>query len=630
MVNAIQVLKDSLRSDGRRIFRYAPPLTAGEWAEAERRMEGGRRFRFDYAPYEREMIDTIYSPDVQLTVFMLASRLGKTEVAMNAIGHAIIEQPRRILVMYPTVSQAEKWSKETLNNELIQTTPKLAEIFGDGTNRRLANNTILHKVFPGGLLNAFGANSPGEMRRAKGNFLFADEIDAIQESETDEGDPLEIFWVRGSEYQDTIKVAASYPSTTGRSRIASLMAQSDFRQWFVQCPHCDHEYVMHRSHLRYQAAAPEDATLICPSDGCVITDDDRVRMAREGEWRATKPFRGIAGFQANRMISPHPVQKGYKSHLHWCAVEELKAAKSSNPERARRVLVNTFDGEPYTPPTEEKPAVDNLYSKREDYNPRETVPPGVLAVVAAADIQGNRIEVEFVGAGENDETWGLGYHIVHGSPHSQRTWNALDELITGTRFQHPDGGPALVVNAFGIDSGWPQTEVLKYTLPRQGRRVFATKGARNLGAPLIPQRPTKVGKALQWSIGTNEAKDLIYQRLVLTKSPDSSDYPRGYMHFPKIDDYSPQTGGESTGYFEMLTAEDSELKKAPDGRDLPSFTCARGKRNEALDVRVIALATLRLLNPNWEALRSGRMPADEKPKSGLQLPIKRAAKRRWI
>ena len=629
MVTALKTLKTQIKADAARAFRYTPPMDAIEWAETKRRMEGGRRFKFSYAPYEREMMDTIYSPDVQLTVFMLASRLGKTEVAMNAIGHAIEQQPRRILVMYPTVSQAEKWSKETLNTELIQTTPSLSTIFGDGSNRRMSANTILHKQFPGGLLNAFGANSPGEMRRAKGNFLFADEIDAIQESDTDEGDPLEIFWVRGSEFDDSIKVAASYPSITGRSRIEALMNQSDYRQWFVQCPHCEHDYVLHRNQLRYDKTAPEDAVLICPESGCIVTDTERVAMAKDGEWRATRPFAGIAGFQANRMISPHPVQKGFRSHLHWCAVEELKSAKAANPDRARRVIVNTFDAETYTPPAEEKPAVDVLYSKREKYNPYEQLPAGVLVVIAAADIQGNRIELEYVGAGQNDETWGLGYVIVHGSPHSQKTWNKLDKVVADAEWQHADGG-SMKVSAFGIDSGWPQTEVLRYTLPRQGRRVYATKGARSLGAPLIPQRPTKVGKALQWSIGTNEAKDLIYQRLRLEKSPDSSDYPRGYMHYPAIDDYSPTAGGEATGYFEMLTAEDSTLKKANTGDDLPAFTCARGKRNEALDVRVIALATLKILNPNWEALKSGRIRQPEKVETGLRIPTKMPKKRGFI
>ena len=162
-----------------RSFAFQATRAATEWSEEVRRMEHGR-YRFSFAPYQREMMEAPYDPRVQLVVYMLASRLGKTEVVMNMIGHAIDELPRRILTLYPTTSQAEKWSKETFEQELCEPTPALQFLVRGG--RRNSANTILHKLFPGGLLNIFGANSPGEMRRAKGNFLFADEIDALQSS----------------------------------------------------------------------------------------------------------------------------------------------------------------------------------------------------------------------------------------------------------------------------------------------------------------------------------------------------------------------------------------------------------------------------------------------------------------
>jgi phage terminase large subunit GpA-like protein len=89
-----------------RAFRFRRTLDALQWSEQVRRMDGGAKFRFDFAPYQREMMSVPYQEGVQATVYMLASRLGKTEVIMNVIGHGIAEQPRRILVMYPTISQA--------------------------------------------------------------------------------------------------------------------------------------------------------------------------------------------------------------------------------------------------------------------------------------------------------------------------------------------------------------------------------------------------------------------------------------------------------------------------------------------------------------------------------------------
>ena len=190
-IAALDTYKRKTAQHIQRAFRFRRTLTAVQWAESVRRMDGGKRFRFDYAPYEREMHETPYREDVQMTVYMMASRLGKTECMMNILGHAVTESPRRILVMYPTISQAEKWSKETLMSEMVAPTPELDDLIGDGAGRRKSGNTILHKLFPGGVMNIFGSNAPGEMRRAKGNLLIADEIDAIVGAESDEGDALE-------------------------------------------------------------------------------------------------------------------------------------------------------------------------------------------------------------------------------------------------------------------------------------------------------------------------------------------------------------------------------------------------------------------------------------------------------
>ena len=76
----------------------------------------------------------------------------------------------------------------------------------------------------------FGANAPGDMRRAKGSLLYADEIDAIKRNESDEGDPLAIFKKRGDEFRDTIRAFMSYPSVRGLSNIDAMMAETLVRK----------------------------------------------------------------------------------------------------------------------------------------------------------------------------------------------------------------------------------------------------------------------------------------------------------------------------------------------------------------------------------------------------------------
>ena len=49
--------------------------------------------------------------------------------------------------MWPTLGQAKKWSKDDFVTALIEPTPELYELVGDGTGRRKSDNTLLHKLF---------------------------------------------------------------------------------------------------------------------------------------------------------------------------------------------------------------------------------------------------------------------------------------------------------------------------------------------------------------------------------------------------------------------------------------------------------------------------------------------------
>jgi phage terminase large subunit GpA-like protein len=581
-----------------RVFSHRRKLTAPQWAEQVRRMEGGRRYRFEFAPYQREMMETPFLPEVDTTVFMMPSRTGKTETVMNIIGHAIGEDPRKILVMYPTNSAAEKWSKETLMTELVYSTQQIYDLIGDGEGRRKSGNTILHKIFPGGLLNAMGSNAPTELRRAKGNLLFADEIDAYEFTSSDEGDQLEILWMRGSEYPDTIKIAASYPSLRGQSKIEGLMLQSDYRKWNVPCPRCKSEFVLHRDQLRYEIDKLKEARLECPLCKGPISDQERRDAMRAGRWVATRPFNGVAGFHGSGMMSPHPVQKGFVSHLHWVAAQEVKIEQAANREKSKRVFINTFDAETYQPPEEEKPDPEGLAMEAYDYlekinDTQYRIPWGVCMVTAGVDVQGDRLELEFVGFGLNGQEWGLGYHVLQGRPEEPEVWAKLDSLLQ-TEFVHPSETILKAVCTF-VDSKFRMIHVKAFTGPRRPRNVFAIHGATRLAAPALSKPRKDTRGIVSYEIGTNELKSLIYQNSSLRWDKKTGEAPHNYMHFPLGHGYSPE-------YFKMLLVEDVELKKGEDGDYYQSFSNPKRMRNEPLDLRVYAKGGERKMNPNYAIL----------------------------
>lgn len=607
-----------------------------EWATTVRRLPGkhgvGVPFSFDYAPYQLAMFLALFDPSLQEVIFQLFSRGGKSEVVLNAVGYWIHEAPASIFVMWPTLGQAKKWSKDQLQRELIDPTPELTALIGDGAGRRRSDNTLLHKLFDGGLIDMVGANSPGDIRRAKGNRLYADEIDAIVEIQSDEGDQLKQFKGRGDEYPDTSEVYCSYPSLRDRSRIEAKLLKSDLQQWFVSCLLCGGEpFIMHRhggdpfadrkkrSRLLYDANHVKDARIECPNCKGHLDDAQRILMARGGDpkkprfdlWQPTRPFEGKRGFHANAFLWPHALdpRKYPGGFLQLLAQEELDVEKSENPERSRRVMVNRRDAETYQSASDVKPDHTRLFLRREawagldpeghplPWDASLPVPAGVLCVVFFCDVQDDRLEVFLEGRGENHQVWQLGYHVIKGgkgcalAKPNEGVWAKLDRLIDQTTFLHPSGRTLPILGGL-VDAGDKRDHVFAFTRPRKRRKIFASRGDTELCRPIVEKRARKEGdfRTPVWVLGTHAAKEVIYLRL-----DQDAPLSTGYRHYP----VAPWC---SEHFFAMLTAENSEDRQARDGEWYKWFGCAKGVRNESLDGAVGCEAATRILKPKWEKL----------------------------
>jgi len=208
-----------------------------------------------------------------------------------------------------------------------------------------------------------------------------------------------------------------------------------------------------------------------------------------------------------------------------------------------------------------------------------------VLLTAGVDVQDDRLEVEVVGWGAGEESWQIEYHVLYGDPSSPRLWAQLDEIILAT-YEHPIGEPMLI-RATCVDSGGHHTRaVYNYAKTRAGHRVFAIKGVGGEGKPIVG-RPSKnnVGKVPLYAIGVDTAKELHYARLRI------DEVGPGYCHFQaKRDDE----------YFRQLTAEKQVIKYH---KGYPTRTWVKTRtRNEALDVRVYAIAAFHILNVNMDSI----------------------------
>lgn len=607
-------LRQSLSALMLGIFAQRNPMDPLEWAEENRRIinQDGNIVpqKWDYAPYTREMYSAIFDPSVKRVVFRMFSRGLKSTVAETALGYFLHQKPCRSLVMYPTITQAEGFSKENLMAQMVEISPELDRLIGNKAGRRLKDNTILNKKAPNGArITICGANVPGDLRRAKGKVLYADEIDAIFGNKSDEGDALKIFAKRAAEYADAVEIYASYPSYKGTSAIDRFYDESDARQFHVDCERCGKAWVMNRERdLRYDPGKEEGARIQCPH--CQERHDDhaRARMAAAGKWIATKPFRGTAGFWANSLLWPHPVNydRYPGGYLQILATEWEAAQKSADPDRAIRVFVNTNDAESHTPAGASAPEVESLVSRRAAYDPsadNPELPDGGLVITAGVDVQKTWLETTVVAWGANRKSWGLRHVEIRGRYDSDDTWARWLEFLESQVY-----GSVPLLNqrstypkVFVDCRKWTE-EVLARLAPLASRGIFGIMGMPTLSAPIVGKsRVYSSPRAQIYPLGVNAAKGQIYRDL-LVDDPAKD----GFCAFPDSAEFS-------RDYFERLTCEDG-IDEYYQGELYTRFENTRRMRNEPLDTRVYAMAACVALNPNWALLEAKRKKGKgEKP-----------------
>lgn len=555
----------------------APPprLTVSQWADKERRLspeasaEAGI-WNTNRAAYQRGIMDAVNDPAVDEIVVMSGAQIGKTEVLLNVLGYYIAHDPSPILVLQPTLSMAQAFSKDRMA-PMLRDTPTLQGKVKDPRSRD-SGNTTLHKSFPGGHVTMAGSNSPASLASRPIRIVLADEVDRYPHSAGTEGDPVALAKKRSATFFNRKLILTSTPTVKGASRIETAFEASDKRYFFVKCPDCDESQVLRWGNVQWPENRPEDAVYVCEHCGSAWDDAMRLRAIRHGQWQATAPESGTAGFFINGLYSPW-------TPLSEAAAEFLQAKKL--PEQLR-VFVNTFLGETWEDAGDQVDSL-GLYERREDY---EAVPEGVVVITAGVDVQDDRIEVELVGWGRDEESWGLGYHVLQGDPSGPHVWADLDSILKETH-THPSG-VELPVRAAAIDTGHLTQSVYNFVKPREGRRVMAIKGVGGEGKALLG-RPTKnnIAKVRLYPVGSNTVKDLLLGRLKIREAGP------GYCHFNETYDEE---------YFRQLTAE-KRVTRYVKGFPRSEWVKTRA-RNEALDVRAYAIAAFAALNTNINKVAS--------------------------
>jgi phage terminase large subunit GpA-like protein len=200
-------------------------------------------------------------------------------------------------------------------------------------------------------------------------------------------------------------------------------------------------------------------------------------------------------------------------------------------------------------------------------------------------VQKDRIEVEVVGLGLEDESWGIEKRVIQGDTEQDDVWQDLGQFLESA--YERDDGVRLKIVATAIDMRHKPKKVQAFCRKSGLARVYPVYGVGGVSPILVTTRFNKHYRLRTYAVQGKLAKDIIFARLRVTEPG-----PR-YMHFPKGHGYDEE-------HFLQLTAEVLKTKYTH-GFPTQFYEKIRD-RNEALDLRVYWLACLDILKPALTAI----------------------------
>lgn len=610
-----------------------PELHLDTWSEEHVVLPKGSPFpgnyRLSHTPYARRILQCL-SPGhpASTVVAMVASQLLKTQVFINAGLGWVDRAPGNILALEPSDKLAKRLSSRV--SKAIAACDAVRDKVAKPRSRD-NRNTIDCKEFDGGEMHIVTSGSANNLAEMSARYLFGDEVDRMTVI-PGEGHPVDVSLPRLSQFRGISKAYfVSTPLVLGFSKIHSLYLQGTRESYHVPCPHCGHLHPLVRDNFRYtydpDARRVHRAWFVCPDCGAEIEEHQKDGMFAELGYGGQA--RWVAESQGDgETVSVHlPAYYAPLGTITWRDLAlQLARAKEreqiGDPE-GMRTYTNTREGLPYDG-TDQTTTAQKLMERADDYPPR-TIPDEALVVTAFADVQRTWLEVTIEAWGPGLQHWVLDHVRLWGSPSVPpetpgSVWHQLNQLRSSP-LQHASG-VMIPVSAYGVDSGDGEHTQDVYNYAHLAERVgcLATKGASQRNRPIIAGTPTKVdvdwqGKRVTegvklWQLGTDTAKDHLFNRMLLADGP-------GAMRFHR---------GLSLDFFQQLLAERPQTTFRK-GRAIREYIKPNGARNEVLDCSVGNLAVAHYLGlhrwaaADWARLRERLIPKQITPDLFASMPL---------
>lgn len=431
-------------------------LTVSEWAEKYRILDESSNFQGnwsnDVTPYLVGIMDAFNDPYIQEINVVKPTQVGGTEAFINMIGWIICNDPAPTMIVYDTDGNAKDTSNDRLKPSLTKT-PQIAERFYENHSKEL------NLKFRGMHLYLRGGGSPGKLASKAIKYLFFDEIDKLPGAGKKEASPYNLAKERTRTFTYSKKIyTCSTPTLKSNYVWAIHEAAEEQRNYFVPCPHCG-EYIVFRfkqimfpkwkDESKEEVLTNEErakkAVYVCQECGCEITDRDKIKMLRSGEWRDVKNTHIGKAKKVSFWINAL-----YSRFLTWSDIA-LEFLESKSDSEKMQNFANSWLAEPWED-TKLK-TTEELVLERQTHVPQFIVPKWTKLLTGGVDVQENCLYWTI-------RAWGdfiTSQNIAHGQAYN---WDEI-ERIMNLEYEKEAGGTQ-IVNLALIDSGYDTDNVYDF------------------------------------------------------------------------------------------------------------------------------------------------------------------------
>ena len=542
-------------------------LTVSQWAERYRILDESSNFSGqwsnDITPYLVGIMDAFNDPYIQEINFCKPTQVGGTEAMLNMLGWIIMDSPSPTMIVYPTDDLAKDISNDRIKPSLTKT-PEIKERFYEHSSKEL------NLKFRGMKLYLRGSGSPGKLASKSIKYLFFDEIDKMDGASKKEASPYNLAKERTRTFAYSKKIYTCSTPTLKTNYVWQIHEEADEqRHFFVPCPHCGEYITFAFKQIHFtsgeegmtNAERAKDAVYVCQECGCEITDKDKIKMLRQGEWRDVK---GTCVGKPRKVS--YWLNALYSRFLSWAEIVKEFLDSKDDPEKLQN-FVNSWLAEPWED-TKLKTSADTVM-ERQTERPEFVVPKWTKFLTAGVDVQETTLFWTI-------RAWGnylTSQNIAHGQALS---FHDIEQIMNTPYFT--EDGEQFIVALCLIDSGYEADSTYEFCA-LNSEWALPVKGSNN---PMLSHfKLSKINKQGSQAYGMN---------LVLVDGDKYKDMIAGRMKKPNGRGSWMVYKGSDLDYAEQVTAEHKVNVKSG-GRKIQRWVLKRSHiDNHYLDAEVYAFA----------------------------------------